>query len=146
MTSREQDRRRRVLFTMLTTLDYRYPPGREPALIAALRTWLHGWPGIGRIVARMSRWGHDLQLARHGTEGCGGRSSETGWAANGRALVGAPCGVRCDARDSGRRSDVCLHAPARGFTGGDRERRGSRRLRAVSVVVIGAIMETRSAR
>src|SRR6516165_4848058 len=29
--------RRHVLFTMLTTLGYRYPPGREPPVIAGIR-------------------------------------------------------------------------------------------------------------
>jgi hypothetical protein len=63
--------RAHVLFTMLTVLDYRYPSG-EPALIRALRTWLGGWPGIGRIVAGMTRQGFDLQLARHGGRGLAG--------------------------------------------------------------------------
>jgi len=62
-------RRRRILFVILTALEYRYPPGGEPALITALRAWLSGWPGIGRIVAGMSRQGYDLQLTRYGTEG-----------------------------------------------------------------------------
>ena len=39
--------RRRVLFTMLTTLSYRYPPGREPAVIAGIPHYLAGWPGVG---------------------------------------------------------------------------------------------------
>ncbi len=61
--------RRRVLFTMLTALDFRYAPGPEPPLIPALRAWFTGWPGIGRIVAGLTAQGLDLQLARHGTEG-----------------------------------------------------------------------------
>jgi hypothetical protein len=69
VTPRELTQRRRVLFTMLTVLDFRYAPGSEPALLGALRTWLSGWPGIGRIVAGMSRQGVDLQLARHGADG-----------------------------------------------------------------------------
>ena len=40
--------RRRVLFTMLTTLGFRYPPGREPPVIAGIRQYLAGWPGVGR--------------------------------------------------------------------------------------------------
>jgi len=55
MTVHELEQRRRVLFTMLTTLDYRYSPGREPVLVGGLRAWRGGWPGIGRIVAGMSR-------------------------------------------------------------------------------------------
>ena len=47
--------RRHVLFTMLTTLGYRYPPGREPPVIAGIRQYLGGWPGIGRVVAGMAR-------------------------------------------------------------------------------------------
>ena len=34
--------RRRVLFTMLTTLGFRYPPGREPPVIAGIRQYLGG--------------------------------------------------------------------------------------------------------
>jgi hypothetical protein len=68
-TARELEQRRHILFSMLTALDYRYPPGREPALIAGLRAWLHGWPGIGRITAGMARQGYDLQLTRYGSEG-----------------------------------------------------------------------------
>ncbi len=54
---------------MLTTLRFGYPPGHEPPLIAALRQWLGGWPGIGRITAGMARQQYDLQLTRDGTEG-----------------------------------------------------------------------------
>jgi hypothetical protein len=61
--------RRRVLFTMLTTLGYRYPPGREPAVIAGIRQYLGGWPGVGRIVAGMARQQYDLQLTRFGQDG-----------------------------------------------------------------------------
>jgi hypothetical protein len=61
--------RRGALFTMLTALDFRYVPGPEPALLAALRQWFSGWPGIGRIVAGLNRQGLDLQLTRYGTDG-----------------------------------------------------------------------------
>jgi hypothetical protein len=47
---------------MLTALGFRYPPGHEPLLIAAIHQWLGGRPGIGRIVAGMSRQGFALQL------------------------------------------------------------------------------------
>jgi hypothetical protein len=50
-------------------LTFRYPSGREPALIPALRSWLSGWPGIGRITVGMARQGFDLQLTRYGGEG-----------------------------------------------------------------------------
>jgi hypothetical protein len=43
--------------------------GREPALIPALRSWLSGWPGIGRITVGMARQGIDLQLTRYDGEG-----------------------------------------------------------------------------
>jgi len=69
MTHRDLRQRRRVLFTMLTALGFRYPPGREPPVIAGLRQWLGGWPGIGRITAGMARQEYDLQLTRHGQEG-----------------------------------------------------------------------------
>jgi hypothetical protein len=63
--------RRRVLFTMLTALGFRYPPGHEPPLIAALHQYLGGWSGIGRITAGMARQQYDLQLTRYGQEGWG---------------------------------------------------------------------------
>jgi hypothetical protein len=44
-TPRELARRRRVLFTMLTALAFRYPPDQEPPAIPALHQWLGGWPG-----------------------------------------------------------------------------------------------------
>jgi hypothetical protein len=47
---------------MLTALTFRYRPGYEPALIVALRQWLGGWAGIGRVEAGMVRQGFDLQL------------------------------------------------------------------------------------
>ena len=55
MTPRAFAQRRRVLFTMLTTLGFRYPPGREPPVITGIRQYLGGWPGVGRIVAGMAR-------------------------------------------------------------------------------------------
>jgi hypothetical protein len=64
VTPRALAQRRRVLFTMLTALGFRYPPGREPAVIAGIRQYLDGWPGIGRIVAGMARQQYDLQLTR----------------------------------------------------------------------------------
>jgi hypothetical protein len=33
---------RRILFTMLTALSFRYAPGHEPPLIPALHQWLGG--------------------------------------------------------------------------------------------------------
>jgi hypothetical protein len=69
MTTRELEQRRRILFTMLTALTFRYPNGREPTLIPALRAWLSGWPGIGRITVGMARQGYDLQLTRYDGEG-----------------------------------------------------------------------------
>jgi hypothetical protein len=69
VTQRELTQRSRVLSTMLTVLDFRYAPGPEPAVLGALRQWFSGWPGIGRIVAGMSRQGFDLQLVRHGAAG-----------------------------------------------------------------------------
>jgi hypothetical protein len=69
VTPRDLAQRRRVLFTMLTALSFRYPPGREPPVIAALRQWLGGWPGIGRITAGMARQQYDLQLTRYGQDG-----------------------------------------------------------------------------
>src|SRR5262245_10964054 len=49
MTPRTLAQRRRVLFTRLTT-----PAGRQPDVIAGIRQYLGGWPGIGRIMASMS--------------------------------------------------------------------------------------------
>jgi len=69
VTPRDLAQRRHILFTMLTALSFRYPPGQEPPLIATLHQWLGGWPGIGRIEAGMARQGFALQLTRHGAEG-----------------------------------------------------------------------------
>jgi hypothetical protein len=69
VTPRGLAQRRRILFTMLAVLTYRYPSGREPALIPALRAWFGGWPGIGRIVVGMARQGFDLDLTRYDGEG-----------------------------------------------------------------------------
>ena len=89
MTAREVEQRRRVLFTMLTVLEFRYPPGREPALVTGLRRWLGGWPGIGRIVAGMARQGCDLQLTRYATEGWRGTFYPAGMAHSATAAVGS---------------------------------------------------------
>jgi hypothetical protein len=75
VTPRDLAQRRHVLFTMLTALGFRYPPGREPAVIAGIRQYLGGWPGIGRIVAGMARQQYDLQLTRYGQEGGERRST-----------------------------------------------------------------------
>jgi hypothetical protein len=58
--------RRRLLFTMLTALSFRYPSARQPALVLALRSWL---AGIVRIVAAIARQGFDLRLTRGDGEG-----------------------------------------------------------------------------
>src|SRR5262249_56763941 len=58
--------RRRVLFAMLTTLGFRYLPGREPLVIAGIRQYFGGWPCVGRIVAGMARQQYDLRLTRYG--------------------------------------------------------------------------------
>ncbi len=89
MTTRELEQRRRVLFTMLTALEFRYPAGREPALVVGLRRWLGGWPGIGRIVAGMVRQGYDLQLTRYGTQGWRGTFYPAGTAHSVTAAVGS---------------------------------------------------------
>jgi len=80
VTPHDLAQRRRILFAMLTALSFHYPPGDEPPLIAALRQWLGGWPGIGRITAGMARQEYDLPLTRYGTEG---------W-----RLRAPPCGIR----------------------------------------------------
>jgi hypothetical protein len=49
------DQRHHVLFTMLTTLGYRYASGCEPAVITGIRLYLGGWAGIGRVVGGMAR-------------------------------------------------------------------------------------------
>jgi hypothetical protein len=54
---------------MLTTLGYRYPAGQEPPVIAGIRKYLDGWPGVGRIIAGMARQQYDLQLTRFGQDG-----------------------------------------------------------------------------
>jgi hypothetical protein len=89
--SHDLARRRSTLFVMLTVLGFRYPGG-APALPRALRQWLGGWRGIGRIVVGMSRQGYDLVLTQYGAEGwratfypagrahSATRAAGTGWA------------------------------------------------------------------
>ena len=55
LTPRALAQRRRLLFTMVTTLRFRYRQGREPVVITGIREYLGGWPGVGRIVAGMAR-------------------------------------------------------------------------------------------
>jgi hypothetical protein len=62
VTPRDLAQRRRVLFTMLTALGFRYPPGREPPVMAGLRLWLGGRRGVGRITAGMAQQEYDLLL------------------------------------------------------------------------------------
>jgi hypothetical protein len=69
MTPHALAQRRHVLFTMLTTLGSHYPPGRVPPVIAGIRRYLDGWPGVGRIEAGMARQGLDLDLTRYETQG-----------------------------------------------------------------------------
>ena len=38
-------------------------------MIAGIRQYLGGWPGVGRIVAGMARHQYDLQLTRFGQDG-----------------------------------------------------------------------------
>src|SRR5262245_35012457 len=54
---------------MLMTLGFRYPLGREPPVLAGIRQYLAGWPGVGRIVPGMARQQYDLQLVRFGQAG-----------------------------------------------------------------------------
>jgi hypothetical protein len=54
-------------------------------VVAALRTFLGSWLGIGRIVVGMARQSYDLQLTRYGEEGWratfypAGRGHVVGW-------------------------------------------------------------------
>jgi hypothetical protein len=59
----------RRLVTVLAVAHTCFPAGREPRVAAALRQWLDGWPGIGRVVVGMARQGYDVQLTRYGGEG-----------------------------------------------------------------------------
>jgi hypothetical protein len=61
--------RRRILLVMLAATRFRYPPDQVPELVRLLRGWFGSWPGIGRIVAGMSRQGFDLQLTQYDREG-----------------------------------------------------------------------------
>jgi hypothetical protein len=88
MTTRELEHRR-VLFAMLTALSWRYPRGAEPSVVAALRAWLSGWPGIGRIALGMARQGCDLQLTRYGREGWRATFYPAGMAHSQTAAVGS---------------------------------------------------------
>jgi hypothetical protein len=75
MVSDDLPRRRHILFTMLTTLSFCYPPGHEPPLIAALRQQLGGCPGIGRIDAGHGRASSTTSSSRATATRTGGRRS-----------------------------------------------------------------------
>jgi hypothetical protein len=114
MTPRTLAQRHHVLFTM-TTLGYRYPPGREPMVIVGIRQYLGGWSGIGRVIAGMARQQYDLELTRFGQDGleCDllpGRD---------RALADADGGVRLGAG--------AVDGRAAGGVGGVEEARGGGR-------------------
>lgn len=94
MSADDLQRRRRVLFVMLTTLGFRYPPGREPELPRGLQRWLGGWTGIGRVTLGMSRQGFDLQLTQYGTEGWRATFYPAGRAHSATRAVGSAWGVR----------------------------------------------------
>src|SRR5262252_8465060 len=67
MTPRALAQRRLVLFTMLTTLGYHYPPGRVPPVVAGIRQYLGGWPGWA---ASSPAWQqYDVRLPRYGGHG-----------------------------------------------------------------------------
>ena len=74
---------------MLTTLGYRYAPGHEPPVIAGIRQYLGGWPGIGRVVAGMARQRYDLQLTRFGQDGWSATFYPAGIAHSLTPLVGS---------------------------------------------------------
>ena len=69
MTPHDRRQRRHLLFTMLTACAWRDSPAGPTPVVAGLRTFLGGWPGVGRIAVGMARQGYDLQLTRYGEEG-----------------------------------------------------------------------------
>jgi hypothetical protein len=69
ISDRDRLRRGRLLYVVLTALQLRVPPSREPGVIPTLRRWLDSWTGIGLVVTGMARQGFDLQLTRYGEEG-----------------------------------------------------------------------------
>src|SRR5262249_32100268 len=85
--------RRHVLFTMLTTLGYQYPAGREPAVIAGIRQYLSGWPGTGGVIAGMARQQYDLQLRRFGQDGWSATFYPAGIAHSLTPMVGSGLGT-----------------------------------------------------
>ena len=98
---------------MLTTLGYRYPAGQEPPVIAGIRKYLDGWPGVGRIIAGMARQQYDLQLRQFGQDGWSVTFYPAGiahsltlrwWGRAGRESRGRRCSGRRGRRcDGGRR-------------------------------------------
>ena len=61
------DRRRALLTAALGFALLESRP--EPPAIAALKSWLHTWTGIGLVAAGMARQGFDLQLTRYDEQG-----------------------------------------------------------------------------
>jgi hypothetical protein len=60
------DRRRALLIAALGFVRCRelHDAGPE-APLAALRSWLSSWPGLGLVAAGMARQGYDLSLTRY---------------------------------------------------------------------------------
>src|SRR6516165_11393969 len=94
---------------MVTTLGYRYPPGREPPVVAGIRQYLGGWSGIGRVVAGMARQQYDLQLTRFGQDGWSVTFHPAGIGHSLTPMVGRAGresgGLRCSARRGRLSSD-----------------------------------------
>jgi hypothetical protein len=57
--------------------------------VDALREWLGGWPGIGRVAVGMARQGYDLQLTRYGERGWRATFYPAGIAHSQTAAVGS---------------------------------------------------------
>jgi hypothetical protein len=91
---------------MLTTLGFRYPPGREPAVITGIRQYLGSWAGVGRIIrVSMSGFGAPVPYPTLDGRAEGKRRSEGCWryeaeefrrppGRGARRGVRASCGIR----------------------------------------------------
>jgi hypothetical protein len=62
-----RDRRGRQLQVAVWFLELR--PAPADAALAALRSWMDSWAGIGAVTAGMAYQGYDLQLTRYDARG-----------------------------------------------------------------------------
>jgi hypothetical protein len=71
MASDALRQRRHLIFTMLTACAWRDTPAGPTPVVAAPRTFLRGWLGLGRVAVGMARQSYDSSSPGAGTRAGG---------------------------------------------------------------------------